>query len=122
MALLFLIGAIAGLVMGAVGVGGGAIIIFCLSFLARFPQKLAQGTTLLIVAAPISLLAAIRYHQQGWVDIRAGLIVMAGFLLFSFVGAHIAVHLPNSILKICLGIVLLLMGVRLILAGYAAMG
>jgi len=118
MILLILIGAIAGIVMGAVGVGGGAIIIFCLSVIAKFPQKMAQGTTLFIVAAPISILAAMRYYKQGYVDVRAGLIIMASFLFFSLVGAHISIHLPNSILKISLGIVLLLMGAKLIFAGW----
>ena len=121
MILLFLIGAIAGLVMGTVGVGGGAIIIFCLSSLSKFPQKVAQGTTLFIVAAPISLLAAMHYYKQGCVDIRAGLIVMASFLLFSFIGAHIAVDLPDNILKVLLGMVLLLMGIKLIFSAYTAM-
>ncbi len=121
MTLLILIGAIAGLVMGTVGVGGGAIIIFCLSVLARFPQKIAQGTTLFIVAAPISLLAAMHYYKQDYVNIKAGLAVMASFILFSYIGAHIAVHLPGNILKILLGIVLLFMGARLILSGWAAL-
>jgi uncharacterized protein len=121
MILLFFIGAIAGLTMGVVGVGGGAIIIFCLSLLSEFPQKVAQGTTLFIVAAPISLLAAMSYYKQGFVDIKAGLIVIAGFLLFSLIGAHIAAYLPDNILKILLGIVLLFMGMRLIFSGYATM-
>ncbi len=120
MTLLILIGAIAGLVMGAVGVGGGAIIIFCLLAFANFPQKLAQGTTLFIVAAPISLLAALRYYKQGYVDVKGGFVVMASFLLFSFIGAHIAVHLPSSMLKILLGIMLLLMGTKLICSGWTA--
>ena len=121
MTLLILIGAIAGLVMGAVGVGGGAIIIFCLSVFARFPQKIAQGTTLFIVAAPISLLAAARYYKQDYVDLKAGFIVMVSFLLFSFLGANIAIHLPSSMLKILLGIMLLLMGIKLIFAGWAGL-
>lgn len=110
---LILIGSIAGLVMGTVGVGGGAIIIFGLSVVADFPQKLAQGTTLFIVAAPISLLAAIAYYKKGYVDIKAGIVVMVVFLLFSFIGAQMAARLPNSLLKTLLGIVLLLMGVKL---------
>lgn len=40
--------------MGTVGVGGGALIIFMLAILSGFSQKLAQGTTLFVVAAPIS--------------------------------------------------------------------
>jgi len=121
MTLLILIGAIAGLVMGAIGVGGGAIIIFCLSVIAGFPQKIAQGTTLFIVAAPISLLAAFRYYKQDFVDIKSGIIVMASFLLFSYIGAHIATNLPNNILKILLGIMLLLMGTQIIYSGWSAM-
>ena len=111
---LILIGSIAGLVMGTVGVGGGAIIIFSLSVLGGFPQKLAQGTTLFIVAAPISLLAAIAYYKKGYVDIKAGIVVMVFFLLFSFIGAQMATQLPDTLLKTLLGIVLLLMGVKLI--------
>jgi hypothetical protein len=111
---LILIGSIAGLVMGTVGVGGGAIIIFGLAVLAHFPQKLAQGTTLFIVAAPISLLAALRYYKQDCVDIKAGLIVMACFLVFSLIGAHLAVGLPERLLRTMLGIILLLMGMKLV--------
>jgi uncharacterized membrane protein YfcA len=84
--------------------------------LAKFPQKVAQGTTLLIVAAPISLLAAARYHSQGLVEVKAGLIVMAAFLVFSLIGATLAVHLPGHVLKVALGIMLVLMGAKLIFA------
>jgi len=68
---------------------------------------------LFIVAAPISLLAAIAYYKKGYVDIKAGIVVMVVFLLFSFIGAQMAARLPNSLLKTLLGIVLLLMGVKL---------
>jgi uncharacterized membrane protein YfcA len=116
------IGAVAGIVMGAAGVGGGAIIIFLLSAFTHFPQKLAQGTALFIVAAPISLLAAFRYYNQGYVNIKAGLLVMISFLIFSLIGAQIAVHLPNNVLKIILGVILLLMGIKLIYTGWATLG
>ena len=121
MTLWILIGAVAGLVMGTVGVGGGAIIIFCLSTLANFPQKLAQGTTLFIVAAPISILAAAQYYRQGYVDLKAGLVIMASFVLFSLLGVQIAVNLPGAMLKIGLGVVLLLMGVKMIAAGWSGL-
>jgi uncharacterized membrane protein YfcA len=111
---LILIGSIAGLVMGTLGVGGGAIIIFCLAIFAHFPQKIAQGTTLFIVAAPISLVAALRYYKEGYVDIKAGLIVMGCFLVFSFIGAHLGISLPDRFLRVMVGIILLLMGTKLI--------
>ena len=55
-------------------------------------------TTLFIVAAPISLLAAMRYYREDYVNVKAGLIVMVAFFLFSLFGAHVAVHMPGSIL------------------------
>jgi len=109
-----LIGAVAGLIMGTVGVGGGAVIIFSLLYIAHFPQKLAQGTTLLIVAAPVSLLAAYNYYQNGFVNIKAGLIIMIFFLVFSFIGSHLAVFLPKDTLKIGLGIMLIFMGTKIL--------
>ena len=40
------IGSIAGIIMGTVGVGGGAIIIFTWLYIAHSPQKIAPGTIL----------------------------------------------------------------------------
>ncbi len=111
----FLIGAIAGLVMGVVGVGGGALIIFLLAMLGGFSQKLAQGTTLFVVAAPISLFAAWKYYADGYVNVKAGGMIMVAFLGFSIIGAHLGTHIPSAILKKCFGIALILMGIRMLL-------
>lgn len=111
---LVLIGALAGLVMGVVGVGGGAVIILSLLLVMHFPQKLAQGTTLFIVAAPVSLLAAYNYYQKGFVDIKAGLIIMGSFLLFSYAGSELAGVLPQKTLKSLLGFMLMVMGGKLL--------
>ena len=109
-----LIGSIAGMVMGTIGVGGGAIIIFSLLYVAYFPQKLAQGTTLLIVAAPVSLLAAYNYYRKGFVNLKAALIIMISFLVFSFIGSQLAATLPKESLKPMLGIGLILMGLKIV--------
>ena len=112
--ILALIGMVSGLVMGGLGVGGGAIIVFSLMYIAKFPQTLAQGTTLLIIAAPVSILAAWKYHQNGLVDIKAGLLIMLFFLIFSYIGAQFAHTLPKDILKYALGSIFLLMGLKIL--------
>ena len=109
-----IIGSIAGIVMGTIGVGGGAIIITSLVVLVGFPQKMAQGTTLFIVAAPISLFAAINYFRQGHVNVKAGIIIMISFFIFSLIGSYFGTRLPNNILKPLLGIMLILMGIKLL--------
>ncbi|MCF6266183.1 MAG: hypothetical protein L3J57_06520 [Desulfuromusa sp.] len=45
---LILIGSLAGLIMGTVGVGGGALIIFCLSVFAKFPPNLLRDRLCLL--------------------------------------------------------------------------
>ncbi len=107
-----LIGAAAGLVMGMVGIGGGAIVIFSLLTVAHFPQKVAQGTTLLIVAAPLSLLAAFNYARHGLVEWQAGVIIMASFFVFSLAGSQLGIILPKHAMKSVMGVVLILMGVK----------
>lgn len=109
-----LIGAVAGLVMGTIGIGGGAIIIVSLLYCLNFTQKTAQGTTLFIVAAPVSLLAAYAYYQNGFVNMKASIIIMSAFLLFSYFGAQIAGFLPQNILKTSFGVGLILMGVKIV--------
>ena len=111
---LIIIGAVAGLSMGITGIGGGSIIAFSLVLFSQFPQKMVQGTTLFIFAAPISLLAAYRYYQEGFVDVKSGLIVMVTFAIFSFLGANIGLELPNHLLKNFMGVVLIGMGLKVL--------
>ena len=110
------IGMVAGLIMGMVGVGGGAVIIVSLLLVAHLPQKVAQGTTLLVVAAPASLLAAYNYYRKGLVDVRAAIVILVAFLVFSFFGSELAVYLPRQVLRRGLGLMLLAMGFKLLVA------
>jgi uncharacterized membrane protein YfcA len=72
-------GASAGLIGGMLGIGGGVIAIPLLGLLFGFDQRVAQGTTLVMVA-PNVVLAFWRYCQHGGVDLRiaATLAISAG--------------------------------------------
>ncbi|MDE2217515.1 MAG: TSUP family transporter, partial [Planctomycetota bacterium] len=56
--LYLLLGLVAGILSGLIGVGGGVIIIPALVFLFGLSQHQAQGTTLALMVPPIGLLAA----------------------------------------------------------------
>ena len=60
--ILIVIGILAGLLSGVVGVGGGLIIIPLLIVLLGLSQHEAQGTSLAVMLPPIGILAAINYH------------------------------------------------------------
>ncbi len=59
MSLLYIIlGLLAGILSGLIGIGGGVMIVPSLIFLFGFSQLEAQGTTLGLLVPPIGILAA----------------------------------------------------------------
>lgn len=112
--LYILLGLIAGISSGLIGIGGGIIIIPALIFLFGFSQHQAQGTTLALLVPPIGLLAAWTYYQQGYVDLKIAGYICAGFFLGGLLGAKIAVGLSNAVLERVFGIALLLIALKMI--------
>lgn len=108
------IGAIGGALSGLVGVGGGVFIVPALVLLLGMPQHTAQGTTLALLLPPIGLFAFWTYYKNGHVDVRAALLLGAGFLLGSLLGSKLAISLPAATLKRGFGVFLVLVGARLI--------
>jgi len=56
--LYLLLGLIAGIISGLIGIGGGIIIVPALIYLFGLTQHQAQGTTLSLLVPPIGLLVA----------------------------------------------------------------
>jgi uncharacterized protein len=69
------IGLIAGSLSGLLGIGGAVVIIPALVLIFGYSQRLAQGTTLLLMIPPIGLLAALEYWKAGDVDLKAAIII-----------------------------------------------
>ena len=112
-----LVGAMAGVLSGIVGLGGGIIMVPALIFLFGMTQHQAQGTTLAIMVPPIGLLAAWAYYSKGYVNLKVALFMAIGFFFGGLVGGKIAVHLPNDVLSKIFGIVLAVIAVKMILNG-----
>ncbi len=113
--LYMLLGVVAGVLSGLIGIGGGVIIVPVLVYLFGFSQHHAQGTTLALLVPPIGILAAWTYYRQGYVDIRVAAIVAVGFLVGSLFGAKIATGLSNAVLEKIFGTALLLIAIKMIL-------
>lgn len=111
--LLLIIGVVAGVLSGIVGIGGGVIVIPALVFLLNFSQQSAQGTTLALMVPPIGLLAAWSYYKEGFVDIRAAAIICVGFILGSYFGAKWAIGISQDSLKKIFSIILALIAIKM---------
>ncbi len=108
-----LLGLVAGIFSGLIGIGGGIIMVPVLVYLFSFGQHQAQGTTLAMMLPPIGLLAAWTYFKGGYVNIPAAALLCAGFFFGGLLGAKFAVAIPHLTLQRIFGIVLFLVSLRM---------
>ncbi len=110
-----LIGLIAGVLSGALGVGSGIILVPALGLLFLLPQKSAQGTALAVMA-PMALFGAFRYWQNPAVTINpaiVGLLVL-GAVVGALVGTEIAARVPGAALKKVFALFIIMVAVRML--------
>lgn len=111
---LIIIGCTAGVLSGLLGIGGGVILIPGLVYILKFSQKLAQGTTLMMMLPPIGLFAALTYHRYGHVDIKAAVILCIAFAFSAYLSSHFITQVPDLLLKRIFGVFLLLVSIHFI--------
>lgn len=111
-----ILGLVAGVASGLVGIGGGIILVPALVFLFGLSQHQAQGTTLALLVPPIGILAASAYWRQGFVDVRMAGLICAGFILGSLLGAKLSIGLSDQTLQRVFGITLLLISIKMMFA------
>lgn len=115
-ALFILIGLIAGVLSGLVGIGGGILVVPALVYLFGFTQHQAQGTTLAMMVPPIGILAVWAYYSQGHVDIKTAALLCAGFVVGGYIGGKAAVSLSSPALTKVFGGVLLVVSLKMLLS------
>ena len=112
--IILVIGLMAGLVSGALGVGGGIIIVPALVLFLGFSQHLAQGTSIAILLLPTGILAVMQYYKNGYVDVKVALILMLLFVVGAYLGSLISLSLPDKVLKKVFGIFMLLVSLKMV--------
>ena len=112
--LLSLIGLLAGMLSGMIGVGGGIIIVPALVFFLGFTQKEAQGTSLGLLLLPIGILAVMNYYNKGLIDVKVVGVMALAFLIGGFFGSKIALAISEEALKRIFAIVLFYTGFKML--------
>jgi uncharacterized membrane protein YfcA len=113
--ILVLIGFVAGVFGGFVGLGGGVIMIPALIYLLGLSQIEAQGTSLAVMLPPIGILAAMNYYKAGQLNWKYALIIAITFTIGGFFGSKIALDIPITTVKKIFGFVLLGISLNIIL-------
>ena len=100
-----LIGLISGIVSGT-GMGGGTILIICLTFFLGIEQHIAQATNLLFFI-PTSIVAIIVNFKNKNIDLRLAITISIFGIIGAIIGANISLYMNVNLLKKCFGIFLI---------------
>lgn len=111
---LVLIGLIAGMLSGLIGIGGGVIIVPCLVYFLAFTQKDAQGTSLGLLMLPVGVLGVMQYYKMGHVDYKLIGILAIGFVLGSFLGSKLALTISDGNLKKIFAVIMILIACKIL--------
>ncbi|MCZ6594294.1 MAG: sulfite exporter TauE/SafE family protein [Bacteroidetes bacterium] len=97
---LIIIGLLAGIFSGFMGVGGGVVMIPILILLLGYDQHQAQGMSLAVLAIPVTFVAAYTYHSSGHpINWKFALIIGVFFVLGGLIGSKFAVRIDQVMLK-----------------------
>ncbi|HLZ15437.1 MAG TPA: sulfite exporter TauE/SafE family protein [Cyclobacteriaceae bacterium] len=112
--MILIIGIVAGLFSGFIGIGGGLVVVPCLVFFLGMSQHSAQGTSLAMMLPPIGVMAVYNYYRAGAVDFKVAAILCLSFIAGSFLGSKIAISLSPDQIKKAFGILIILLGVKMV--------
>jgi len=118
---LLAVGAVAGLLSGVLGVGGGIIMVPLLTGALAFDQHRAHAHSLAAIVL-IALSGATGFALAGEIDPGVGLAIGLGGIVGSTVGAHLMHRLSPQALRAVFGLIMIATGVRMFWAGVVESG
>jgi len=109
-----LMGLIAGILSGLLGIGGGVVLVPMMVFILGLPQHIAQGISMAVII-PTSLAAIAHLHKAKLVNYRVAALLAAGSIVGAMISANFAQAIPADILKKVFGCFVIFTGIRMIL-------
>ncbi len=106
------IGVVAGVLAGLLGIGGGALFVPALVLLQDLGQLEAQATSLLAIV-PVAVVGAARQAGYGNLRLREGLVTGVLALVGGIGGVALANALPERVLEVAFGLLLLVIAAQL---------
>ena len=110
-----LVGAVAGVLSGLLGIGGGAIMVPAMTLLMGLSQHLAQGTSLLVII-PTAISGSITHFRMGNIRLETAAWLSIGGVVGAVAGAYLALASPDAILRLLFGCYLAFTGARMLQA------
>ena len=112
--ILIVIGLLAGILSGLVGVGGGILMIPLLIMFLGLTQHQAQGTALFAMLPPIGILAAMNYYKEGFAKWEYAAVIALTFVVGGYFGSKLSISLPEQTVRKVFGVIMLIGAIKLI--------
>ncbi len=97
-----MIGGIAGILPGLLGIGTGAVLVPAFALILKAPIKIAIGSSLSSFSVN-AFFSSLLKLSQGFIDLSVALPICLGTLFGSNIGAVLNKHFPSPVLKILFG-------------------
>ena len=107
------IGLMAGFINGLFGSGAGMIVLPGLISVMKMDSKVARGTSLFILVV-VSAITCI-FYVKNITDYTALWFIISGGVLGGVIGSKFSKVIPEKILRIALGVMMIISGIRMFL-------
>jgi uncharacterized protein len=114
-AVLLVVGLLAGYLSGLVGIGGGIVVVPMLVYFFHLSQKSAQGTTLFMFLLPVGILGVYNYYKAGHVDFKLAAIMAITFVAGSYLGSKTAISIDTKMVRQIFAVTMIVIGVKMLL-------
>lgn len=112
--LLGVTGILAGFLSGMVGVGGGIIMVPMMVYALNMDQKMAQGTSLMVMLIPISIGVGVwQYYQSKQVNIPYALVIAGFFAVGGYLGSKLALNIDQALVKKIFAVLMVVVAIKM---------
>lgn len=113
---LLLLGFLAGVLSGTLGLGSGTVLIPGMVLLLHLPQKSAQGTALAVMV-PMALWGAFLYWRNPQIEMSLPIIALLvpTALVGTLIGVELAGRVPTHLLKRIFAVYLLIIALKILI-------
>src|SRR5688500_4117227 len=109
--IIIIIGLMAGMLSGLVGIGGGIILVPALVYFMNYSQHQAQGTSLGVLTFPVVIIAFLKYYNDTRkmgepIEFNVIALLAFGFLVGGYLGSSLALKIDKDLLKKIFAVIL----------------
>jgi hypothetical protein len=106
------IGILAGIISGLLGIGGAIIMVPCMVHFLDLPHHNASATSLAVVI-PGAIISAVVYHSFGQLDLSLSAMFAAGGIAGVFVGTSLMPKIKPQVLKRIFAVLTFLIAIKM---------